>query len=178
MHILIGLLTAIAGLVWALYRLQNSGVDLNAFNPFYWARRRQWQKKLGTKPIHCLDNAMDAAALLLVAMAKLDGDITRESKTEIIALFESRFGLSNQEAVECFASSAYLLRDEINLIGEIKNILAPCSATMSSSQKQSLIDMLDVVGNYDGVLSVDQSAFKAEVAKVLSPGQAAAQQWT
>ena len=46
MHILIAAITAIGGLIWALYRLQNSGFDLNAFNPFYWARRREWEKKL------------------------------------------------------------------------------------------------------------------------------------
>lgn len=44
MHILIGLITAIAGLVWALHSLQNAGVNLNGFNPFYWMRRRKWEK--------------------------------------------------------------------------------------------------------------------------------------
>lgn len=52
MHILIAFLTTVAGLIWALYRLQNSGVNLNAFNPFYWMHRRKWQKKYGTKAIH------------------------------------------------------------------------------------------------------------------------------
>ena len=37
---LIGFITALAGLIWALHSLQNAGVNLNAFNPFYWARRR------------------------------------------------------------------------------------------------------------------------------------------
>ena len=34
MHIIIGVITAIAGFMWALHSLQNAGVDLNAFNPF------------------------------------------------------------------------------------------------------------------------------------------------
>jgi len=41
-HIIIGVITAIATLVFALNRLQDSGVNLNSFNPFFWARRRAW----------------------------------------------------------------------------------------------------------------------------------------
>ncbi|MEX2962926.1 hypothetical protein [Microbulbifer sp. TYP-18] len=70
MHILIGIITAIAGLVWALNSLQNSGVNLNAFNPFMWLRRRKWEKSLGTKPMHALTDSMEVAALLVVAVAR------------------------------------------------------------------------------------------------------------
>ena len=65
MHILIGILTAIAGLVWALYRLQNSGVNLNSFNPFFWFRRRKWEKNLHGKQLHRLDKPIDVAAALV-----------------------------------------------------------------------------------------------------------------
>lgn len=52
MHIIIGFITAFAGLVWALNSLQNAGFDLNSLNPFALMRRRRWAKKLGTKPMH------------------------------------------------------------------------------------------------------------------------------
>lgn len=41
MHIIIGVITAIAGLLWALNRLNESGFNLNSLNPFLWARRRK-----------------------------------------------------------------------------------------------------------------------------------------
>ena len=40
-HILVEFLIAIAGVIWAWYRLHNSGVNLNSFNSSYWARITQ-----------------------------------------------------------------------------------------------------------------------------------------
>ena len=51
MYIIIGFLTTIAGLIWALHALQNAGFDLNSLNPFYYARRRKWQNTYGARPI-------------------------------------------------------------------------------------------------------------------------------
>lgn len=82
MHIIIATISAIAGLLWALNHLQNSGVALNSFNPFLWARRRKWAKQLGAKPMYGLTDSMEAAALLVVAVAKEHGDITRDTKSE------------------------------------------------------------------------------------------------
>ena len=70
MHIIIAIVTAIAGLIWALIRLQNSGIDLNSFNPFYWARRRKWERQYTMKPIHNLQQPLDAAVVWLVGIAK------------------------------------------------------------------------------------------------------------
>ena len=80
MHIIIAILTAVVGVIWALYRLQNSGVDLNSFNPFYWLRRRAWEAKLGTKPLHRLEKPLEVAAVLVVAALKTEGEISREQK--------------------------------------------------------------------------------------------------
>ena len=49
-HIVIGVLSAVAGLIWAMVALQRSGLDLNALNPFLWHRRSQWKKKYGENP--------------------------------------------------------------------------------------------------------------------------------
>ena len=41
MHILIGLITAIAGLFWALNSLQRSEFNFGLSNPFLWSRRKK-----------------------------------------------------------------------------------------------------------------------------------------
>ncbi|WP_308364583.1 MULTISPECIES: TerB family tellurite resistance protein [unclassified Microbulbifer] len=150
MHILIGLITAIGGLVWALYRLQNAGVDLNSFNPFYWLRRRNWQKQLGTKPLHRLDRPMDAAAVLLVAIAKAEGEISREQKAQITDIFSSEFNLTEPQAAELFASSAYMLREVLDIEAEIKHILEPTKDTFTAEQCDSLLKMLARVAELEG----------------------------
>ena len=45
MHIVLGVLSAVAGLIWAIVALQRSGFDPASLNPFLWYRRSQWRKK-------------------------------------------------------------------------------------------------------------------------------------
>lgn len=163
MHILIGLITAIGGLVWALYRLQGSGVDLNAFNPFHWHRRRQWQKQLGTKPLHRIENPMEAAALLVVATAQLDGDITRELKAEILERFVTEFEISTVKAVAFFSGSCYLLKDCADIVGEVKNILAPTGQHFQDHHKSLLFSMMRDIAKSEGDISAAQNDLLEEV---------------
>lgn len=162
MHIIIGLITAVAGLVWALYRLQNSGVDINSFNPFYWIRRRKWQQQLGVKPLHRITNPMDGAAVLVVAMAGLDGVVTREHRQEIIGLFIKEFGLEPKAAAELYAESSHLLKDVANVVAEVKSILAPTQALYEARHRESLFCMLEDVSTKEGVpTSAQQELLKA-----------------
>ena len=156
MHIVIAVITAVAGLIWALNRLQDSGVNLNAFNPFYWWRRRQWQQKYGTKPLHQLDNPMDAAAALLVAMAELKGAVSSDAKQRVVATFQNEFSLDERESLELYASSSYLLRDVANVPAEVGNILKPSVEKLSDQHKVSLINMMAQTSSLDGVATTDQ----------------------
>ncbi len=156
MHIVLGLITAIAGLVWALYRLQNSGVDLNAFNPFYWVRRRNWEKQLGTRPLHRLHKPVEAAALLVVATAKLDGDITREQKSLVLQLFTQEFRLTESAAKAHYAASVHLLEGVTNIVGEVPHILAPTKGEFQPAQVQSLLRMMNAVAEAEGGITAKQ----------------------
>lgn len=161
MHILIGIITAIAGLLWALNSLQNAGVNLNALNPFAWLRRRNWQKQLGTKPMHGLTDSMEAAALLVVAIAKQNGDITRETKLEILSLFEKEFGIKRGRAIELYSSSTYLLQGTLNMADEVRHILAPSKEQFNQAHQNKLIDMLNVVSELEGTTQEQRNMIKA-----------------
>ena len=167
MHILIGLITAIVSFVCVLNRLEKSGFDLNSLNPFLWFRRRAWSKKVGTKPIHCLESSLEVAALLVVATAKLDRDISREQKAEIIRIFEGEFNLTGTKAVELFSSSVYLLRDELNPHKETAEIIAPVKNSLTKSQVNSMIRMLNHVAALDGDISPLQHRMMESVTKNL-----------
>lgn len=167
MHIVIGIITALAGLIFALNKLQNAGVDLNAFSPFTYLRRRNWEKKLGTKPMHAVTDTMEAASLLVVAVAKEDGEITRDTKLDILKLFEEEFGITRKRAIELFSSSSYLINGEMNLAGEVKNILAPSKATFDDEKTQIVLRMLDVVSKAEESVSTEQQAIIDAVKKEL-----------
>lgn len=177
MHIVIGLITALAGLLWALNRLQNEGVDLNAFNPFLWMRRRNWEKQLGTKPMHGLTESMDAAALLLVSVACEDGVITREAKMEILNVFQQEFGLDRSSAISLFSSSNYMLKDVSNMPQEVRNVLKPCKDKFEQSHIDKLLAMLNNVASMEGPPTSGQLQIIEEVVVELKSGTEIASNW-
>lgn len=115
MHIVIGVISALAGLCWALIALQRSGLDLNELNPFLWARRRKWRMLYGARPIFNLTKPLEVAALLIVAVLKEEGDISREQKSEVLSIFEREFHLDAGKAAEMYKSCLFLLKDEMNI---------------------------------------------------------------
>lgn len=169
MHILIGIITAIGGLLWALHSLQTSGVNLNDFNPFTWIRRRQWEKKLGTKPMHALVSSMEAAALLVVAIAKEEGEVTRDTKLEILAMFENDFGISRSAALEMFSASSYMLADVMDMPSEVRHVMKPSKDTFTDSHVEKLLAMLAKVAALETEPTEHQlkiiEAVKSEFAK-------------
>ena len=150
MHIIIGVLTALAGLVWALHSLQNSGVDLNSFNPFTWARRRKWEKTYGMKPLYNIQSSMDAAAVLIVAVLKQEGEISKEQKQFVLKLFEDEFDITASEASELLVSSSFMIKDELDIEQSVSKILEPSKKNFTGIQVASLLDMLGKVSLIEG----------------------------
>ena len=177
MPIIIAILTAVSGIIWALYRLQNSGVDLNAFNPFYWARRRSWEKKLGVRPLHRIDNSMEAAAVLVVGMAELEGSITRELKQQVLSLFKSEFNISDSEANSLYVASSHLLRDTVNIADEVKHILSPTIDQYQPRHRESLLSMLQQTGDFDGQLNQNQQRLLKSVEHAFVSDTSQAKSW-
>lgn len=167
MHILIALITAFAGLIWALVRLQNSGVNINALNPFAWMRRRAWEKKAGVKPLHAIEDTMEAAAVLLVGLLKEKGDISIESKQSLLELFQAEFGIDEAQASEMFSVSTFKLKDILSLPQEVKYILKPNQSDFQTSQINSLLAMMDKVANFEGLPTDVQTRTIKEVKKAL-----------
>lgn len=165
----IAILTALTAFLWALYRLHTSGFDLKALNPFNFLRRLKWQDRANTKPIHLIEKPMEAAALLLVATAKLDGEITREQRNFIIQLFITEFSLTEIAANELYATSSYLLKDVTNIIPEVRLILAPCKTAFKPNHIETLLEMLSEVAAKENSPTVAQSELILEVRKQLAP---------
>ena len=91
MHIVLSIITALAGLAWALSSLQKSGFDIQALNPFLWHRRNAWRKKHDTKPIYKLSEPIDVAAILLLGVAKCEGEVSAEQKNKLVEIFQKDF---------------------------------------------------------------------------------------
>ena len=177
MHIIIAFLTAAAGVIFWLWRLQQSGVDLNSFNPFFWLRRRAWAQKVGAKPRHQLSKPMEAAAAVLLGAIKTEGEISREQKQSLISLFEEKFHLSPNDAKELFSATAFMLQDVVDMAAEIRPILTPCLDRLTDEQRQSILEMLNTVCLLDGSISSQQQAIIDAAEKVLKVATESPNQW-
>ena len=129
MHVVIGLLTAIAGLIWALVALEGAGIRLSS--PFALFRRYQWSKKYGRKPLHSLTEPIDVVAVLLLGVAKCEGEISAEQKRQLLRVFEEEFRISADEASDLLLASAHLIRNEIYIGDQIDKILEPSLSRFS-----------------------------------------------
>ena len=56
--------------------VQKSGFDINSSNLLLWYRRYQRRKKYHAKPIFKLSETLDAATLLLLGVAKCEGEMS------------------------------------------------------------------------------------------------------
>lgn len=174
---IIGIITAIAGLLWALHSLQNSGVNLNAFNPFFWYRRHQWSKLYGQKPLYAIDKPMDVAAALVLGSAKLGGDLSKEHKQLVLDIFQSEFKLSAGQAQELFASSSFLLQSDDNYAQNVDKILARTRDQFNAAQIASTLELISHVANVEGSATVAQQQFIASINKALTPAREPASKW-
>lgn len=156
MHVVIGFLSAVAGLVWAFVALQRAGLDLNALNPFLWYRRHQWMKKYGEKPVYKIADPMEVSALLLLAMAKCEGEVSAEQKQVLKRIFRDDFHLPEGEADDLLVASAFLLRDEVYLVDNIDKVLQRSGPCFTAAQVRSLTTLLKKVARIEGSENEEQ----------------------
>ena len=159
MHILVGLIVAVTSLLWALDRF---GVDVHSLNPFLWNRRRQWRKKLATKPIHALRKPIEAAAVLIVGTVQSEGLVSREQKAELINIFKNDLNQDLPAANDMFGSAVFLLKDIVDLAAEVPHILAPSKELFTETQARSLLSILTRVASLeDGITPAQENIIRA-----------------
>ncbi len=166
MHIVIAFLTALASLLYALERL---GVDIGWINPWSWSRRRRWQQQVHANPAFSLKNPMEAIALLLAAVAKIDGDISSDEKNELRSIFEQTFRQTPTEASALLGSSIFLLGAGDDVFSRPGKVLEPCIDSFTNEQRNSSIDLLNAIASIGGEPSELQVGFIDTVKSVLFP---------
>lgn len=166
MHLIIGFISALATLLFALDRL---GVDIGWLNPWAWRRRRRWMKQLSANPAYNLDSPMEAIALLLLATARIDGDLSSEEKNELKTIFETTFKLSSSDASSLLSSSTYLLGDGESVFNRPDQVLEKSLEKFTPEQKSSSLELLRKIAQVGGPSSPTQSSFIAKITEIFEP---------
>lgn len=133
MHVLIAFLTTLASVLFALERL---GIDIGWINPWSWRRRRRWYKQYHANPAFSLQSPMEAIALLLAAVAKIDGDLSSEEKNELRQIYEEVFKQTPKEASALLVSSTFLLGSGNEVFSRPQDVLAPSLQNFSIEQEK------------------------------------------
>jgi uncharacterized tellurite resistance protein B-like protein len=177
MHIVIAAITALAGLLWAVNSLLNSGFRLSSLNPFAAYRRWQWRRTCGTRPIYRLEQPMDVAAVLLLGIAKADGDITSDQKRELQSIFQSEFELSRDAAADLLLASSYLIRDEIYIVDHLDRILERSAPKFEPEHASSLLRLMRRVAALDGSINAEQQKLIDATERYFSARRQPAGKW-
>lgn len=156
MHIVIGILSALAGVIWAIIALRRSGISFSDLNPFLWYRRSQWKKLYSDKPIYKLENPLDVACLLLLGVAKCEGEISAQQKQAILEIFRQEFNLSADQSSDQLLASSHLIRDEVYLSDNLPRILFKSKDRFTPEQVVSLLQKMQQVACLEGVQNDEQ----------------------
>jgi len=175
MHVVLALLTT---LVSVLYLLDRMGIDLGGLNPFYWRRRRAWAAKYQGDPIYSVEDPMHIAALLIVGVAKIDGDLSAEQKKVVLEKFESKFSLDSSAASELLGSAAHLLGAPQVIDAQLDGVAQKNKARFSKDQAESMIEMIVDVASAEGGLSTKQNEYVANIRALFIPSEKPPGTWS
>jgi hypothetical protein len=177
MHIVLGILGVVVTVLILLHRLADAGIDLGGLNPFLWRRRRGWRQRYEANPIYSLEEPREIGALLVVAVAKIDGDMSAEEKRVLLAEFEATFSMSAREASELLRSTAFLLGDAQLLLTNLDAILAGWKDRLTPEQVDSMLAMMERVSGAAGAPTNQQREFVDRVRAALAPPRLPAGTW-
>ena len=139
MHIILGLLGAIVSLLYILDRL---GIDIGWLNPFSWARRRAWAKKYEGDPIYAVEDPVHVAAILVVGVARLGGDVGAEQKQAIVKAFGDTFSLSEDDANGLYISAQHLLGAPQIIENQLNGVVDEHGDVFNAEQSASLLELI------------------------------------
>ena len=164
MHIVIGLLTAIAALFWAINAMKQSGA-WDSLNPFLWKRRRHWQTKYHSNPLYNITKPLESAGLLILGVARSEGELSTEHKQTVLELYKNEFHMDTEQASTMFVSSSHYLKDAFPLADKVDKILEHSSKAFGDSQKHSLLKLMENIAAFESEPNEEQQKLIKAVSK-------------
>ena len=155
MHILAAVGAVLGVLLFILFRMHaaaNAARDIagaadEARGLF---RRWGWRRKFAKHPLETIDDAREAAAAMMVAVAQADGAITERERAAITGEMMKHFGATQSQGEELLARARWLVQDRSDA-GEVFRRLIPLiERTCGPSERSDLIGMLSNVAGSDG----------------------------
>jgi uncharacterized tellurite resistance protein B-like protein len=177
MHILLAVLGSIVSILVLLKGLADAGISLGGLNPFLWRRRRAWRQKYEANPLLALEDPIEIAALLAVATAKADGDMSAAERKALLAEFESTFSLTARKSAELLTASVHMFGDGQLFRERIDDVLKNAKEHLSDAQLESTVTLLARIAGVDGNASPHRRDVLDLIRNGLAPPQTAKGTW-
>lgn len=171
MHILLGLLAAIAGAFWAFRHFMDAASEgREAVRDVRGAfRRGKWSRQIDKRLIENLSDPREAAAILLYQVASYDGAVTDRQKSTIVDVMRETFE-ADEDTGEGLYAFARMAVGEINdAANSLKKILRPMVENCTDEEKASVVTMLRAVSAVEGPASDTQTRLIEETRRILLP---------
>ena len=169
MHIVLAALGLLVLILFLLSRLADAGIDLGGLNPFLWKRRCAWRRKVEGNPIFTLQDPLKVASPLVIATAKIDGDMSSEEKQAVLREFEHTLGLKHRVATDLLGSGSYLLGDMQVFHEQLAAFLANARDRLLPAQAQSVVAMMESVAGSGSKASEQQKGLIAAARERIDP---------
>jgi uncharacterized tellurite resistance protein B-like protein len=134
-------------------------------------------KQLHTNPAFNLDSPLEAMALLLLATAKIDGDLSSDEKNQLRHIFQHSFNQSSRDASSLLSSSSYLLGSGEEVFSRPHDVLARSLDKFSPEQRQSSMELLKQISEVGSAASDAQIRFMESIRTALFNNEKNTQGW-
>lgn len=154
MHIVAGILGVIGVIAFFIIRANQAARavrelgEVAADTKSLW-RRTRWKSKSNVDQIREITDSRLAAAVMMCAMAKSDGDLSEREVKVILEQLRGPLGISESDADEILTQARWLSRDTHELSAALRRAARPVHELCTAEEKGELLDMLTAVGEAD-----------------------------
>ncbi len=167
MSVILALLGAIAGLGVLVWRISMASQGARAIGDAAGEvanlpRKMRFRSRANQKGLSVVDDPREAAAILLLGIARSGCEVTVEDKVGIRAVMMQRFELGEDDANELLARAAWLSEGLHNPDDGIARMTQLIARTTSPRELSELAAMLETIASTDGNPTVAQENYLAQ----------------
>ena len=164
MHIilgLLGLLAAIGAIAWRI-NMAMRGAEIvkdAAETAANLPRKMRFKARANKQRLASVEDPREAAAILLLGMARASGEVTTEQKAAIRSEMEREFDTCADTSEELLARATWYSANVVNPEDLIPRMTDFIARRVGADELNSVSAMLQAVGTVDGELSGDQAEY-------------------
>ena len=123
-------------------------------------RRHAAREAARLAPLRAVDDPRDAAAILMLLVARADGDPTREQIAAVENILRSMFGFE-RELTERMTQARFIARQTDSFEQAAAVFAGLFKQRLTSDERQQLVDMLEEVARHEGPSEILMQAISA-----------------